>query len=122
MNLDFRLAVPGDSEWLFDTYRRTMKGFVTSAYGWDDDLQQAGFAKKPSPRHLSNSYVGRQPMRVCALGRRTGSRMAEDVLYRAGDAKQVDRQCIDCQGHVVVQLLTKTAVPECLHMNRAAYD
>ncbi|WP_175773268.1 GNAT family N-acetyltransferase [Paraburkholderia phenazinium] len=45
MNLDFRLAVPGDSEWLFDTYRRTMKGFVTSAYGWDDDLQQAGFAK-----------------------------------------------------------------------------
>ncbi|MFM0082390.1 GNAT family N-acetyltransferase [Paraburkholderia sediminicola] len=45
MNLDFRLPVPGDSEWLFDTYRRTMKGFVTSAYGWDDDLQQAGFAK-----------------------------------------------------------------------------
>ncbi|REG51242.1 acetyltransferase (GNAT) family protein [Paraburkholderia sp. BL6669N2] len=45
MNLDFRLAAPGDSEWLFDTYQRTMKGFVTSAYGWDDDLQQAGFAK-----------------------------------------------------------------------------
>jgi ribosomal protein S18 acetylase RimI-like enzyme len=45
MNLDFRQAVPGDSEWLFDTYRRTMKGFVTSAYGWDEDLQQAGFAK-----------------------------------------------------------------------------
>jgi len=45
MNLDFRQAAPGDSEWLFDTYRRTMKGFVTSAYGWDEDLQKAGFAK-----------------------------------------------------------------------------
>ena len=45
MNLDYRQAVPEDSEWLFDTYRRTMKGFVTSAYGWDDNLQRAGFAK-----------------------------------------------------------------------------
>ncbi|CAB3796188.1 hypothetical protein LMG28614_04315 [Paraburkholderia ultramafica] len=45
MNLDFRQAVSGDSEWLFDTYQRTMRGFVTSACGWDEDLQQAGFAK-----------------------------------------------------------------------------
>ena|ERR1700682_3527830 len=45
MNLDFRQTVPGDSEWLFDTYRRTMRDFVTSAFGWNEDLQQAGFAK-----------------------------------------------------------------------------
>lgn len=45
MDLDFRQAVSGDSEWLFDTYQQTMRGFVTSAYGWDEDLQQAGFAK-----------------------------------------------------------------------------
>ncbi|MEW9584457.1 GNAT family N-acetyltransferase [Paraburkholderia sp. DGU8] len=45
MDLEFRQAVPGDSEWLFDTYRRTMKGFVTSAFGWNEALQQAGFAK-----------------------------------------------------------------------------
>ncbi|MGF6371337.1 ribosomal protein S18 acetylase RimI-like enzyme [Paraburkholderia sp. RAU6.4a] len=45
MNLDFRQAVSGDSEWLYDTYQRTMKGFVTSAHGWDEGLQRAGFAK-----------------------------------------------------------------------------
>jgi hypothetical protein len=45
MDLDFRQAVSGDSEWLFDTYQRTMRGFVTATYGWDENLQQAGFAK-----------------------------------------------------------------------------
>lgn len=45
MELDFRQAVSGDSEWLFETYQRTMRGFVTSAYGWDEGLQRAGFAK-----------------------------------------------------------------------------
>lgn len=45
MDLDFRQAVSGDSEWLFETYQRTMRGFVTSAYGWDEDLQRAGFGK-----------------------------------------------------------------------------
>ncbi|CAB3796019.1 GNAT family N-acetyltransferase [Paraburkholderia fynbosensis] len=45
MNLGFRQAVSDDSEWLYDTYQRTMKGFVTSAQGWDEDLQRAGFAK-----------------------------------------------------------------------------
>jgi ribosomal protein S18 acetylase RimI-like enzyme len=45
MDLDFRQAVSGDSEWLFDTYQRTMRVFVTAAYGWDENLQRAGFAK-----------------------------------------------------------------------------
>jgi hypothetical protein len=45
MNLDFWPAVSEDSEWLFDTYQGTMRDFVTSAFGWNEDLQQAGFAK-----------------------------------------------------------------------------
>ena len=55
-------------------------------------------------------------MRVRALGSRTGSRMAEDALHRAGDAKQLGRQCSDYQGDNVVELLTKTGVLECLRM------
>ncbi|MFP3568510.1 GNAT family N-acetyltransferase [Paraburkholderia sp. SIMBA_030] len=58
MNLDFRQAVSGDAEWLFDTYTRTMRGFVTSTYGWDEDLQQAGFAK--SLRQGSCQIVARE--------------------------------------------------------------
>ena len=53
-------------------------------------------------------------MRVCALGSRTGSCMAEDALYRARDAKQVDRQCGAGQVDVAVQSLSKAAVLECL--------
>jgi len=45
MDLNFRQAVSGDSEWLFDTYKRTMRVFVTQVYGWDEDSQRAGFAK-----------------------------------------------------------------------------
>ena len=45
MDLDFRQAVSGDSEWLFDKYQRTMRGFVAVAYGWDENVQRAGFAK-----------------------------------------------------------------------------
>ncbi|ACC75305.1 GNAT family N-acetyltransferase [Paraburkholderia phymatum] len=35
----------GDSEWLFDTYKRTMRVFVAQVHGWDEDSQRAGFAK-----------------------------------------------------------------------------
>ena len=45
MDPDFRQAVSADSEWLFDTYQRTMRGFVAVAYGWDENVQRAGFAK-----------------------------------------------------------------------------
>lgn len=61
-------------------------------------------------------------MRGRALGRRTGSRMAEDALYRAGDAKHVDRRCSDCRGDNVVQLLKKTLYLNVFVSDRAAYD
>ncbi len=50
-------------------------------------------------------------MRICALGRRTGSPVAEDALYRTEDAKQIDRQSSTRQGHIVVQRSGKTPVP-----------
>ncbi|MCP3715402.1 GNAT family N-acetyltransferase [Paraburkholderia sp. CNPSo 3281] len=45
MDLSFDQAVSGDLEWLFDTYKRAMRVFVTQVYGWDEDSQRAGFAK-----------------------------------------------------------------------------
>ncbi|MBP0588241.1 GNAT family N-acetyltransferase [Paraburkholderia sp. LEh10] len=45
MDLNYSQAASGDLEWLFDTYKRTMRVFVTQVYGWDEDSQRAGFAK-----------------------------------------------------------------------------
>ena len=45
MDLSFRQAISGDLEWLFDTYKRTMRVAVAQVYVWDEDSQRAGFAK-----------------------------------------------------------------------------
>jgi ribosomal protein S18 acetylase RimI-like enzyme len=45
MDLEFKQAAAGDSAWLFDTYRQTMRDFVTAVYGWNEETQRAGFAK-----------------------------------------------------------------------------
>ena len=45
MDLDFRQTVSSDLEWLFDTYKRTMRVLVSWLYGSDEDSQRAGFAK-----------------------------------------------------------------------------
>jgi ribosomal protein S18 acetylase RimI-like enzyme len=45
MDLEFRQATAADSAWLFDTYRQTMRDFVTSVHGWNEATQRAGFAR-----------------------------------------------------------------------------
>jgi ribosomal protein S18 acetylase RimI-like enzyme len=45
MKLDLQQAGPADSDWLFQTYAQTMRAFVAQAAGWDERMQQAGFAR-----------------------------------------------------------------------------
>ena len=45
MTLDTRHALLADSEWLYETYKKTMADIVTHATGWDERAQRTGFAK-----------------------------------------------------------------------------
>src|SRR5882757_7541054 len=90
---DLLIAIDGCDESGFSAARTRRRGMAICHVPANDEtfrsfsvwlgrrLAASGVCKKRSPELLSNNYVGRRPMRVCALGRRTGSRMAEDVLY-----------------------------------------
>jgi GNAT superfamily N-acetyltransferase len=40
-----RSALASDQDWLFDTYKSTLKPYVEWAWGWDEAFQREGFLK-----------------------------------------------------------------------------
>jgi GNAT superfamily N-acetyltransferase len=51
--ITFRKAGKADMEWVYETFRTTMKSYIEDTWGWDELFQKYGFAENLPPSSLT---------------------------------------------------------------------
>jgi GNAT superfamily N-acetyltransferase len=75
-NLSFRRAQRDDMNWVYETFRTTMKGYIEKTWGWDELFQQHGFAENlPSSSFTIASLNGEDVGAYSLLEKQTHLRL-----------------------------------------------
>jgi GNAT superfamily N-acetyltransferase len=79
-SITFRKASKADMEWVYETFRTTMKSYIEDTWGWDELFQQYGFAENLPPSSFSIAALNSVTVGAYSLTEKTDHLWLEMLL------------------------------------------
>lgn len=88
-SISIRQGQPTDMEWLYRTFKKTMQGFISETWGWDELLQEHSFYENLPAKSFTIATLDQRDVGALNLREKADHLWLEMVLvlpdYQAGE-------------------------------------
>ena len=81
--LQLRSASSDNIEWLYETFKTTMREFIEQTWGWDELMQRHSFEQNLPPASFLIASIGKQDIGACSVLEKRDHLRLEIVLIVA---------------------------------------